>query len=109
MSESRAQGRTSSRRHAAAAPTIFAGTDYAVVGTGFLPDHEVLVRVTYTAKGVSDYLTYRTDSRGCLNADLPISPHGGVLEITATDRRDDPDGDCGLLWSNTHTVRAVSA
>jgi hypothetical protein len=109
MTERGTRGRTSSQCHAAAAPTIAAGTDYAIVGTGFLRDHEVLVRVIYTAKGVSDYLTYRTDSHGCLNAELPISPHGGALEITATDRRDDPDGDCGLLWSNTHTVRAASA
>jgi hypothetical protein len=109
MSESGAKGPTSSQRHAAAAPTIAAAAGYRIFGTGFLPDHEVLVRVIYTAEGVTDYLTYRTDSGGCLDAELSISPHGGALQITATDRRSDPDGACGLLWSNTHIVRAASA
>ncbi len=65
--------------------------------------------MTYDAEGVSDYLTYRTDPRGCLDAELAISPHAGALQITATDRRSDPGGACGLLWSNTETVHAASA
>jgi hypothetical protein len=109
MSERGTRGRTSPQSHADTAPTIAADGGYTIAGTGFLPAQEVLVRVVYTAEGVSDYLTYRTDSRGCLNAELPVSPDAGALQISATDRRDDPDGDCGLLWSNTYSVRAASA
>jgi len=71
---------------------------------GFLPDRLVTVRVVYTAEDISDYLTYATDLRGILRAELPTSPGAGALHITATDHRTDPDGACGLLWSNTQMV-----
>jgi hypothetical protein len=93
---------------ASAAPTITATTDYVVTGAGFLPDHKVTIRVTYTADDISDYINYTTDPRGCLYAELPTSPAGGALHITATDHRTDPDGACGLLWSNTETVRVIN-
>jgi hypothetical protein len=89
------------------APTITATAGYIITGAGFLPDHEVLVRVIYTAQDISDYLTYRTDSGGCLSVGLPAAPDAGVLQITATDRRSDLDGAGGLLWSNTRTVSAA--
>jgi hypothetical protein len=107
MRKSGSPGRASASHHAAGAPTIAAVAGYTIVGTGFLPEHVVVVRVTYDAEGISDYLTYRADPRGCLDAELPISPHSGALQITATDRRSDPDGPCGLLWSNTEAVRAA--
>ncbi len=44
MHESGSRGRTSAQRHAAAAPTITAVANYTIAGTGFLPDHNVLVR-----------------------------------------------------------------
>jgi hypothetical protein len=91
------------------APTITATAGHLITGAGFLPDHEVLVRVIYTAEDLSDYLTYRTDSGGRLNVELPAGPDAGALQITATDRRSDPDGACGLLWSNIRTVSAAGA
>src|SRR6516165_3807712 len=92
---------------AAAAPTITATADIVITGVGFLPDHKVTICVTYTAEGISDYLNYTTDLRGYLRAELPTSPAIGALHITATDHRADPDGACGLLWSNTETLRAL--
>jgi hypothetical protein len=85
-------------------PTITVTTGCVVSGARFLPDHEVSIRVTYTADDVSDYLTYTTDHRGDLYAELPTTPGGGALLIAATDHRADPRGACGLLWSNTETV-----
>jgi hypothetical protein len=76
-----------------------------VKGAGFLPHHKVTVRVTYTADDINDYINYATDSRGTLHAQLPTSATTGSLRIAATDHRIDPDGSCGLLWSNTETVR----
>jgi hypothetical protein len=90
---------------AAAAPSIVATAGYVITGAGFLPDHHVTVRVTYTAEDISDYLSYRTDPGGDLYAVLPTSPATGALRITATDHRADHDGACGLLWSNTRTLR----
>ena len=85
-------------------PTITATADCVISGAGFLADHRVTIRVTYTADDVSDYLTYTTDHHGGLYAELPTSPGGGALLIAVTDHRADPDGQCGLLWSNTQTV-----
>jgi hypothetical protein len=109
MSKCGPRGHNAPQRAASAAPTVTTMEGHIITGAGFLPDHEVLVRVIYTAEEISDYLTYRTDSGGRLTAELATSPHAGALQITATDRRTDPAGACGLLWSNTHTVRAVSA
>jgi hypothetical protein len=92
-----------------AAPTITARAGYVITGAGFLPDHDVTICVTYTAEDISDYLKYTTDPGGHLYAELPISPATGALYITATDHRTDPDGACGLLWSNTQTVQPPKA
>ena len=78
-----------------------------ITGVGFLPGHKVTICVTYIAEGISDYLNYTTDLSGYLYAELPTSPGTGALHITATDHRADPDGACGLLWSNTETFRAL--
>ena len=92
--------------HQSAASTapILTAAGVVLTGAGFLPDHEVTVRIVYTAEDVTDYLTYTTDARGCLHAELPTSPSAGALQIIATDHRTDPDGVCGLLWSNVQTV-----
>ena len=93
------------QRSAAAAPTITAGRGAVITGVDFLPDHVVVLRVTYAADDVSDYLTYRTNAGGTLYAELPTSPGSGALHVTATDHRTDPHGACGLLWSNTEVLR----
>jgi hypothetical protein len=90
---------------ASTAPSITVA-GFVITGAGFLPDQAVVIRIVYTAEDVTDYLTYRTDARGCLDAELPTSPSAGALHITASDHRTDPDGACGLLWSNVQTVRA---
>jgi hypothetical protein len=87
------------------APTIRATTEYLITGAGFLPEHDVTVRVIYTAEDISDCLTYTTDPSGDLYAELPTSLTTSTLHITATDHRTDPDGAGGLLWSNTQTVQ----
>ncbi len=87
------------------APTICATVGYVLTGAGFLPNHDITVRVTYIAEDISDCLTYTTDPRGNLHAMLTTSPAGGALHITATDHRTNPDGPCGLLWSNTQTLQ----
>ena len=93
---------------AAAAPTITATADIVITGVGFLPGHKVTICVTYIAEDISDYLNYTADLSGYLHAELPTSPATGALHITATDHRADPDGACGLLWSNTETLRACN-
>jgi hypothetical protein len=89
---------------AATGPTI-AAVGGVITGAGFLPAREVTVRIVYIAEDISDYLTYVTDPHGKLRGELPTSPGAGGLHITATDHRSDPDGACGLLWSNTQMVR----
>jgi hypothetical protein len=90
---------------AVAAP-ITTAAGYVITGAGFLPFHEVTIRIIHCADDVSDYLTYTTDSCGCLYAELPTSAATGTVHITATDHRTDPKGACGLLWSNTQTLAA---
>jgi hypothetical protein len=89
---------------AVAAPTITA-TAGVITGAGFLPDHLITVRLAYPGEDISDYLTYTTGPGGDLYAELPTSHATGALHITATDHRTDPDGACGLLWSNTQTLQ----
>jgi len=96
---------TTALRSAAATPTITAVRGNVITGTDFLPDHVVVLRVTYAADDVSDYLTYRTNAGGDLYAELPTSPGPGALHVTATDHRTDPHGACALLWSNTEVLR----
>jgi hypothetical protein len=93
------------QRSAATVPTITAVRDNVITGVDFLPDHVVVLRVTYAADDVSDYLTYRTNADGDLYAELPTSPGPGELHVTATDHRPDPHGACALLWSNTEVLR----
>jgi hypothetical protein len=93
----------------AQAPTITAAPSYIVTGSGFLPDHNVTVRVTHIGDGVSDYLTYSTDHAGHLFAALPPGVAARTSRIAVTDHRPDPHGACGLLWSNTETLRGDGA
>jgi hypothetical protein len=90
---------------AGAAPTITAIAGGIITGAGFLPGHAVVVCINHVAEGTSDYLTYATDSAGQLHAELPTGAATGTLRIAATDHRTDPDGACGLLWSNTDLLR----
>jgi hypothetical protein len=90
---------------AAAAPTITAMAGGVITGAGFLPDHEVVVCVNYVADDISDYLTYTADASGHLYAEVPTSAATGTMRVAATDRRTDPNGRCGLLWSNTDILR----
>jgi hypothetical protein len=99
------EGPATAQHSAAVAPTITAVRGNVITGTGFLPDHVVVLRLTYAAEDVSDYLTYRTTAGGELYAELPTSPGPGALHVTATDQRTDPHGDCALLWSNTEVLR----
>lgn len=87
-------------------PTITATAGHIIIGAGFLPDHDVTIRVSYTADAVSDYLTYTAGPHGDLYAEVAAGSAGGPLHITATDHRTDPAGECGLLWSNCLTVCA---
>jgi hypothetical protein len=91
------------------APTITAATVRVITGAGFLPDHYVTICVNYTAEEISDFLNYTTDPSGYLYAELPTGPAAGALRITATDHRTDPNGACGLLWSNTQTLQPPKA
>jgi hypothetical protein len=95
------------QRSAAATPTLTAVRGNSITGVDFLPDHVVVLRVTYAADDVTDYLTYRTNAGGDLYAELPTSAGPGALHVTvtATDHRTDPHGACGLLWSNTEVLR----
>lgn|ERR1700757_5484076 len=88
--------------HRSATPNISAH-GHLVTGSGFLPDHSVAVRITRAGEDISVYLTYITDADGHLHCELPNSATG-TLYIVATDQRPDPDGACGLLWSNACTL-----
>ena len=81
-----------------AAPSISA-RGHLVTGSGFLPDHNVTIGITRAGEDIDDYLAYVTDSHGYLYCELP-SNVTGTLSLAATDHRRDPDGACGLLWSN---------
>ena len=89
------------------APSITAAPGGVIIGTGFLPDHNVVVKITRREDDISDYLVYTTDRNGHLHADLPSSALGGTPSIAATDYRPDPGGMCGRLWSNTCTLSAL--
>jgi hypothetical protein len=81
-----------------ATPSIGA-KGHLVTGSGFLPDHNVTIRITRAGDYIDDYLAYVTDGDGYLYCELP-SDVTGTLSLAATDHRRDPDGVCGRLWSN---------
>lgn len=89
-----------------AKPAITVRRDGVVIGTDFLPNHDVTIQLSRPGEEVSDYLTYTTDRNGHLYAELPASAVTGMLQIAATDHRPDPDDACGRLWSNTYTLSA---
>jgi hypothetical protein len=86
------------------APAITATVGYVVTGTGFLPQHNVTIRITRPGDEVTDYVVYTTDANGRLSAALAAGPIAETLHISATDHRADSQGVDGLLWSNTHTI-----
>lgn len=75
-----------------------------VTGAGFLANHSVTVRIITAGEDIVDYLAYTTDPDGRLSAALPTTARLDNAQITATDHRRHPDGDHGLLWSNTVAV-----
>lgn len=95
-----------SRGESPASPGITVTRNGVVIGAGFLPDHDVTVRIACPGEDVNDYLTYATDCNGHLYAELPATVMTGMLQIAATDHRPDPDGACGRIWSNTYTLSA---
>ena len=89
-------------------PIISASRGQALItGSGFLPNHSVTVRIMCAAEDVVDCLSYVSGGDGRLSAMLPEAAITDVGYVNVTDHRPDPDGDCGLLWSNTVIV-AVS-
>jgi hypothetical protein len=93
--------------HSSTTPTICA-EGHLVTHSGFLPDHNVAMRITRAGEDIDDYLTYVTDCDGRLHSDL-ANGVTGKLYIAATDLRPDPEGACGRLWSNTCTVFVAEA
>lgn len=88
-----------------ASPIISASRDQVfITGTGFLPSHRATVRITHGGDDIVDYLTYCSDADGRLSAALPDTTVTETRNIAVTDHRRDPDGDCGLRWSNTVIV-----
>ena len=75
-----------------------------ITGRGFQPNCSVTIRITDSGDDIVDYLTYVTDAHGYLSAPLPETAVTGNGHIAVTDHRPDPDGDGGLLWSNTVAV-----
>jgi hypothetical protein len=75
-----------------------------ITGSGFLPNRSVTIRITHIGEDVEDFLTYISDADGGLSAPLPETAVTETGHITVTDHRPDPDGDGGLLWSNTVIV-----
>jgi hypothetical protein len=78
-----------------------------ITGSGFLPNRSVTIRITYSGEDIVDYLTYTSDANGSLSAPLPETAVTETGHIAVTDHRPDPDGDGGLLWSNTVAVTAT--
>jgi hypothetical protein len=72
-----------------------------ITGRGFLANHPVTVCFMCAAEDVVDCLSYVSGADGCLSAVLPETAITDIGRVNATDHRPDPDGDCGLLWSNT--------
>jgi hypothetical protein len=83
------------------------GGQVVVTGSGFLPNRSVTIRITYSGEDIVDYLTYTSDANGGLSAPLPETAVTETGHIAVTDHRPDPDGDGGLLWSNTVIVTAT--
>ena len=75
-----------------------------IMGSGFLPNRLVTVRITHTGDDIRDYLTYVSDADGFLNVVLPETALIGTGHIAVTDFRRDPAGEGCLLWSNTVIV-----
>ena len=93
--------------HPSATPTISA-RGHLVTGSGFLPNHNVTLRITRAGEDISDYLAYVTEGDGDIHCELPDGVTG-TLHIAATDHRRDPDGVCGRLWSNTYILVVADA
>ncbi len=88
--------------HSSATPTVSAH-GHLVTGSGFLPDHNVAIRMTRAGDDISDYLTYMTDGDGYLRCELPTSATG-ALYIAVTDHRPDPGAAWDSLSSYTSTL-----
>ena len=74
------------RGESPATPAITVTRVGVVIGTDFLPDREVTVRITRPGESVSDYVTYTSDRNGDLHAELPAT----ALARDIADRRHRP-------------------
>lgn len=91
-------------------PIISASCGHVLItGSGFLPNRPVTIRITYIGEDIVDYLTYVSDADGYLSAVLPETAVTETGHIAVTDHRPDPDGDGGLLWTNTVIVAQTGA
>ena len=61
------------RGESPAKPAITVTRAGVVIGSAFLPDHDVTVRIARRGEDISDYLNYTTDRNGHLYADLPAT------------------------------------
>jgi hypothetical protein len=77
------------------------------LGAGFLPNWPVTFGITYFGEDIVDYLNYISDAHGCMSAAPPETAIIETLQLAVTDRRPDPAGDGGLLWSNTVIVSPI--
>jgi hypothetical protein len=90
------------------APVITASRGQVLItGAGFRPNCPVILRITYCGDEIVDYLTYISDAHGCISAALPETAIIETVQLAVTDRRPDPAGDSGLLWSNTVIVSPI--
>jgi hypothetical protein len=64
--------------HSYGTPTISAKGNL-VTGSGFLPDHNVAIRITRAGEDIDDYLAYVTDGHGLPPFRATQQRHGHVV------------------------------
>lgn len=83
------------------------GATFTLTGSGFLPNHTLLIRVVDPATFAGNYYNTSSDGAGKLNFSLtPPCPPSGQLACSASDSRSVPTSQdhTGMLWSNTVTL-----
>ncbi len=80
------------------------GSNFAVTGSGFLPNVNVRIRVVDDAFHEHDF-NQSTDAQGKLNARFSLPCNSGLtLHFSATDGRANPSDLTGVLFSNTFNL-----